>query len=91
MYGSGSVKESGMNAHKEMAGAGSKGNFGVGAFPVKSVPHPDAKADTGMKPHMDDSMRGSAVKGGQGGMMQAAPDHGEGMGMKDHFARAGKV
>ena len=79
-YG-GNVTSTSMNAHKAMAGAGDKGNFGVKAYPGRSQPHPDV----GMS-HMpmDDGMRSPAHKG-----MQGAPDHGP-MGA-DHFTRAGKA
>ncbi len=74
-----------MNAHKKMAGADAKGNFGVSGFPGRTASHPDV----GMKhTPMDDSARMAPMKG-NGGMMQAAPDHGP-MGT-DHFKRDGKM
>jgi len=71
-----------MNAHKDMAGAGSKGNFGVGAYPGRTASHPDR----GMKHDvLPDSARSAAHNG-----MQGAPDHGIGKGVADHFQRGGK-
>jgi hypothetical protein len=37
MYGKGMVTSSAMNQHKEMAGAGQKGNFGVESFESAAV------------------------------------------------------
>ena len=83
------VSESQLNQHKEMAGAGQKGSFGVTAMPCNPTQHPDV----GMS-HMpmDDGNRGAGpgIGGGKSKMgMQAAPDHGpQG---KDHFNRAGRL
>lgn len=88
MYGKGSVSSDAMNQHKNMAGAGSKTDFGVGKIPGREAKHPDL-----MMSHeaMDDSMRSPSVKGKGGMAMQGAPDHGQGMGAKDHFLRGGSV
>jgi hypothetical protein len=85
MYGGKKVESSALPQHKAMAGAGSSGNFGVGCFPCNSVAHPDA----GMShAHMDDGARGAPpAKGGR----QAAPDHMQGAGIKDHFRRGGAL
>ncbi len=82
MYGKGSISSNSVNAHKAMAGAMDKGNFGVKPL-AGGVPHPDVKM--GHAP-MDDGMRMKST-----GMGQAAPDHGMGRGMKDHHQRGGKV
>lgn len=91
MYGGKTISSDSMNAHKAMAGAGDKGNFGVGKLPQRDAP----SADLGMKhTAMDDSARGApapikSTVNGHGGLSQAAPDHGS-MG-KDHFMRDGKA
>ena len=85
-YGQGDAKSGAMNQHREMAGAGSSGTFGVKGLPQKPVPHP--AVHEAMSPPMEDSMRAAPpARGGK----QAAPDHAEGAGIKDHFTRAGKV
>lgn len=89
MYGGKKVESSAMNAHKAMAGAGSSGSFGVGAFPSRDAKHPDASMSHEAMP---DSARGAppAMGGSKGAHgRQAAPDHGP-MG-NDHFMRGGKL
>ena len=83
MYG-GNVKSDTVNAHKAMAGATDKGNFGVGPLPQRAGMHPDATSHAGRKPPMDDSARSPAHKG-----MMGAPDHGAAG--QDHFTRGGKL
>lgn len=83
-YG-GKMTSDAMNAHKSMAGAGMKGDFGVGGYPGRTAKHPDV----GMSHEsMPDSARMAPMKGKMGNM-QSAPDHGS-AGM-DHFTRGGKV
>lgn len=85
-YGKGSSGSSGINAHKEMAGAGMSGNFGVSPHPGRAAKHPDVNMT---HEPMADSFRSAPVGGRGGQMMQGAPDHGEGKGVKDHFNRGG--
>lgn len=85
MYGKGSITSNAINQHREMAGAGSKGNFGVGKLPQRDKQHPDVGMSHAA---MDDAKRGPGL-GGSGMAKQAAPDHGQ-MGA-DHFNRYGKA
>lgn len=87
-FGKGMVSSDAMNQHREMAGAKSKGNFGVSGLPQRNAMHPDATAHTGRKPEMADSMRGPAL-GGKGLGMQAAGDHGPTP--ASHFKYEGKA
>lgn len=84
MIGGKGISSGSMNAHKAMAGAGDKGDFGCCAYPGgKQIM--DASSPNGS---MGDSDRSSAVKG-NGMMMQGAPDHGS---MSDDgWSRGGKV
>lgn len=73
-----------MNQHKKIAGAdGSKGNFGVSAYPGRTGKHPDVGMSHDALP---DSARSPAFNKTMG-----APDHGIGKGAQDHHARAGKA
>lgn len=87
MYGKGSVTSDTYNQHKRMAGADSKGNFGVKALPQRSATHPDANM---RHDAMDEGKRGAPPGlSGKGKMaMQAAPDHGP---QYDHYKRDGKA
>ena len=73
----------GMNSHKMMAGAGSTGYFGVGAYPGRTDKHHDVGV---MQGEMPDSARSCPV-----GSNQGSPDHGIGKGHADHFTRAGSA
>lgn len=83
MYGQGDVKSKSMNAHKNMAGAGMSGSFGVDKMPGRTMMHPDLKMTHAP---MADSERMPPA-----GRMQGSPDHGVGKGHPDHFLRAGKA
>lgn len=74
MFGKGSVSSDAINQHREMAGAASKGNFGVKGLPQRDASHPDAGKSYSA---MDDGSRGAGPGiGGKGVAMQRAPDHG---------------
>lgn len=82
-YGKGLATSDGMNQHKALAGAGSKGSFNVTPYPARNVPHPDVGIST--QPLADGSRGAGAPMNHKGVMRQPAPDHG-GMG-PDHFGR----
>lgn len=81
MFGKGSVTSSAMNQHKEMASKGS--GAGVGKYPGRTAAHNAGQSE------LEDGARGAKPGiAGRGGLMQAAPDHGD-MG-KSHFNYGGK-
>lgn len=87
-YGKGMVSSSDMNAHKTMAGAGSKGNFGVGsAFKSGHQTQPGVSSFEAM----NDGARGAkpGIPRSGGHAMQASADHGPAG--SDHFRRDGKA
>jgi hypothetical protein len=92
MFGGKKVEQPAIRQHKQMAGAGEKGNFGVDPYPTRDAMHPDAVAHTGRKPELEDSARGipPGMGGGKGShARQAAPDHGPRG--HDHHRREGKL
>lgn len=87
-YGQGSVKDDSYNQHKAMAGADSKGSFGVkSAFTGGTQTQPGVQSFEAMNDGSRAAKPGIPKAGSHA--MQAAPDHGQ-MG-KDHFKRDGMV
>lgn len=88
MFGKGSVTSNEMNQHRQMAGADSKGNFGVSsAFKAGHSTQPSVKSFEAM----NDGSRGAGPGIPRVGShaAQASPDHGHHG--NDHFYRDGKA